>query len=286
VQFTAKKGMQRLASITSGARYMSSAQGRFTSPDAPFADQHPEDSQSWNMYSYALNNPLAYIDPTGMECVNLDNGTQGDDGQGTPCPGAQLGTGGDATVNGDGTYVGFDGATPTSGTSGSTGDDGGTVFSTTVFGGSSSNRTRQLACATDVAVNFGLGFIPGYNAGKLAATLIGISFNPVEAALGYKKAFTTGPSPLQAATGAVSAYSLYRWSVFDAAGGASALERLTNLAERASFAGKSASAQASLLGKIGNLSSLSKIASSAGTVANLLNVASAGVDLYNCASQQ
>ena len=48
-----------------GARYMSSAQGRFTSPDAPFADQKPEDPQSWNLYGYVRNNPLRYTDPTG-----------------------------------------------------------------------------------------------------------------------------------------------------------------------------------------------------------------------------
>lgn len=49
-----------------GARYFSGAQGRFTSPDAPFADQHPEDPQSWNLYGYSRNNPLRYVDPTGQ----------------------------------------------------------------------------------------------------------------------------------------------------------------------------------------------------------------------------
>ena len=48
-----------------GARYMSSAQGRFTSPDTPFNDQHPEDPQSWNLYSYTRNNPLAHVDVNG-----------------------------------------------------------------------------------------------------------------------------------------------------------------------------------------------------------------------------
>mgnify|MGYP003345271170 FL=1 len=39
-------------------RYFSGAQGRFTSPDKPFADQFPEDPQSWNLYTYVRNNPL------------------------------------------------------------------------------------------------------------------------------------------------------------------------------------------------------------------------------------
>lgn len=51
-----------------GARYMSSAQGRFTGPDAPFADQHVEDPQSWDMYAYVRNNPLKNTDPDGRDC--------------------------------------------------------------------------------------------------------------------------------------------------------------------------------------------------------------------------
>ncbi len=48
-----------------GARYFSGAQGRFTSPDPPLLDQHIEDPQSWNLYTYARNNPLRFIDPSG-----------------------------------------------------------------------------------------------------------------------------------------------------------------------------------------------------------------------------
>lgn len=48
-----------------GARYFSGAQGRFTSPDKPFADQDTHDPQSWNLYSYTRNNPLKYVDRTG-----------------------------------------------------------------------------------------------------------------------------------------------------------------------------------------------------------------------------
>ncbi len=48
-----------------GARYYSAIQGRFISPDAPFADQHIENPQSWNLYSYVRNNPVVYTDPTG-----------------------------------------------------------------------------------------------------------------------------------------------------------------------------------------------------------------------------
>ena len=50
------------------ARYYSSTQGRFTSPDplsAP-ASAHPNVPQSWNLYTYVLNNPLKLVDPDGM----------------------------------------------------------------------------------------------------------------------------------------------------------------------------------------------------------------------------
>jgi len=47
-----------------GARYLSSAQGRFTSPDALGGEL--ANPQSLNRYAYALSNPLRYTDPTGM----------------------------------------------------------------------------------------------------------------------------------------------------------------------------------------------------------------------------
>lgn len=56
-----------------GYRYFSGAQGRWTSPDQPFADQHPEDPQSWNMYAYVRNNPLAHVDPNGKVCTALNS---------------------------------------------------------------------------------------------------------------------------------------------------------------------------------------------------------------------
>jgi RHS repeat-associated protein len=48
-----------------GARYNSSNLGRFMSPDGFYKDSHVGDPQSWNLYAYARNNPLRYVDPTG-----------------------------------------------------------------------------------------------------------------------------------------------------------------------------------------------------------------------------
>ena len=53
-----------------GARYLASMQGRFTSTD-PIAltAQRLNDPQQINLYSYARNNPLKYVDPDGEDTV-------------------------------------------------------------------------------------------------------------------------------------------------------------------------------------------------------------------------
>jgi RHS repeat-associated protein len=74
-QFTSKERDIESGLDYFGARYYSGAQGRFTSPDSPLADQSPEDPQSWNLYAYVRNNPLAHIDPTGQACFALNKGS-------------------------------------------------------------------------------------------------------------------------------------------------------------------------------------------------------------------
>ena len=64
-EFTGKERDTETGLDYFGARYMSAAQGRFTSPDLPLIDQRPEDPQSWNLYSYARNNPITNTDPSG-----------------------------------------------------------------------------------------------------------------------------------------------------------------------------------------------------------------------------
>jgi RHS repeat-associated protein len=72
VKFTGKERDGESGLDYFGARYLSGVMGRWTSPDAPFADQHPADPQSWNLYSYVRNNPLRFIDPTGQYvCVSM-----------------------------------------------------------------------------------------------------------------------------------------------------------------------------------------------------------------------
>jgi RHS repeat-associated protein len=88
VEFTSKERDSETRLDYFGARYMSSAQGRFTSTDEfswigtadaftgepvrqlnplPYADIN--NPQSLNKYVYVLNNPLRYTDPDG-HCVS------------------------------------------------------------------------------------------------------------------------------------------------------------------------------------------------------------------------
>lgn len=56
------------------ARYHSSMAGRFTSPDPLMESAKPSIPQSWNRYSYCINNPLKYIDPEGLDWYSNDKG--------------------------------------------------------------------------------------------------------------------------------------------------------------------------------------------------------------------
>ncbi len=53
-------------------------QGRWVSPDpAGLGAVDPANPQSWNRYAYVLNNPLAYKDPLGLDCVYLNDSGDG-----------------------------------------------------------------------------------------------------------------------------------------------------------------------------------------------------------------
>lgn len=60
-----------------GLRFMSPAQGRFTSPDPNGAGASLFDPQSWNAYSYVLNRPLTHIDEDGDISIPLITGGVG-----------------------------------------------------------------------------------------------------------------------------------------------------------------------------------------------------------------
>ncbi len=70
--FTDKKRDQESGLDYFGARYYSSTESRFTSPDSkPPSMKFLMNPQKWNKYAYVLNNPLSLIDPDGMEEMTI-----------------------------------------------------------------------------------------------------------------------------------------------------------------------------------------------------------------------
>jgi RHS repeat-associated protein len=65
LRFTGKERDAETGLDYFGLRYMSPAQGRFTTPDPNGAGASLFDPQSWNAYSYVNNRPLTHIDPDG-----------------------------------------------------------------------------------------------------------------------------------------------------------------------------------------------------------------------------
>jgi RHS repeat-associated protein len=82
-KFTGKERDSESGLDNFGARYDSSQYGRFMSPDPGNAGADPTNPQSWNMYSYVLNNPLSNTDPSGL-CSKGDDDRMHDDADG-PC---------------------------------------------------------------------------------------------------------------------------------------------------------------------------------------------------------
>ncbi len=65
-RFTGKERDAESGNDYFGARYYASSMGRMMSPDPGNVGVKPENPQSWNLYSYSLNNPLSFTDPTGL----------------------------------------------------------------------------------------------------------------------------------------------------------------------------------------------------------------------------
>ena len=94
--FTGKERDTESGNDYFGARYYASSMGRFLSPDPTqllYAD--PTNPQSLNLYTYALNNPLSFIDPNGEECVwddgSFDSADDAQTGSKEKCEGGNMG---------------------------------------------------------------------------------------------------------------------------------------------------------------------------------------------------
>jgi RHS repeat-associated protein len=70
-KFTGKERDAESGLDNFGARYDASSMGRFMTPDSPSYSNH-KNPQSWNLYAYALNNPVTFRDADGhkIDCAN------------------------------------------------------------------------------------------------------------------------------------------------------------------------------------------------------------------------
>lgn len=74
-KFTGKERDAETELDNFGARYDASSLGRFMTPDPLLSSGRPGSPQTWNRYSYTLNNPLGIIDPNGLynvACTSTD----------------------------------------------------------------------------------------------------------------------------------------------------------------------------------------------------------------------
>ena len=101
--FTGHEHLDRTGLVHMNGRLYDPLLGRFLSPDPIVANA--ADGQQWNLYSYAMNSPLSYVDPSGLTICDpnicggvhpwIRSGGWGGGGYGT------------RTVSGWGTYVTF-----------------------------------------------------------------------------------------------------------------------------------------------------------------------------------
>jgi RHS repeat-associated protein len=114
-----------------------SIQGRWPSPDpAGLAAVDPGNPQSWNRYAYVLNNPLNFIDPLGLDCVDVVNPNSSIS---TTCT-VNGGGGGGGTVGPGQCAVIFDDDIPIGNTCDGTGRGDNTRGSSTARGGGRGGR--------------------------------------------------------------------------------------------------------------------------------------------------
>jgi len=71
--YTAKERDQESGNDYFGARYYASSMGRFMSPDPDNGPQPHNNPQRLNVYAYALNNPLRFIDEDGFTALDRVN---------------------------------------------------------------------------------------------------------------------------------------------------------------------------------------------------------------------
>jgi len=265
-------------------RYYASAVGRFTSPDPMNLGADSTDPQTWNAYAYVRNNPLALVDPMGL-CTFDAEGNAVEDENGACYEG---GFGGSVTVTAQAPpdvmpiFVSLPSLLSDTQQPVSTAPPPAVTEAGMGVRPTETKAKIQVACLADVALNFGIGFIPGVNAVKTPLDLLGIGLHPFENAASGGKIATVDFGGLSTAAGFSDLVRTTFKIGYAAQGGDLALTRARDLTSRASFFKKTAAQQRKLLRNLADIEGLTRAVSVTGGIANFLNVASSVSDAYGC----
>src|SRR5579875_2212385 len=262
------------------ARYYGSAVGRFTSPDPMNLGADPTDPQSWNAYAYVRNNPLALVDPMGLCHMGADNVAY-DDEPGD-CGGGSVTVTAQAPPDVMPIFVSLPSLLSDTQQPVSTAPPPAVTEAGMGVRPTETKAKIQVACLADVALNFGIGFIPGVNAVKTPLDLLGIGLHPFENAASGGKIATVDFGGLSTAAGFSDLVRTTFKIGYAARGGDLALTRARDLTSRASFFKKTAAQQRKLLRNLADIEGLTRAVSVTGGIANFLNVASSVSDAYGC----
>jgi len=247
------------------------------SPDSGwFLAADPSNPQSWNMYAYAMNNPLSNVDPDGYDCVYLsDSGTDidGQNGIDTNSNSGECGSNGGYWVDGTVTHVQLYSNNNDVGLSGHTTDSQGNQTPSDAFytnaTGHLSDIVQQIAPGAKGTIDLikAIKNIPKY---QLRAQ------NPIDVSLGC------AASGIPKLALDLSPFGIVPDAVDAAMGGS--LNPLFNSGDKANDAGNAvdvAGKSAEALQK--TLPFLGPVAKHAGPIGMTLSVYKYGRDTYNCA---
>ncbi len=291
------------------ARMYQSRTGRLNAPDPVFAKV--SDPQKLNRYSYARNNPVSFVDPSGLDECTWDSETNtlncppGGGGGGGGSPG-NPGDPGDTCAPPRNIVAsmmmsdceGGGGEEPGGGGSGGEEPPPGTppttppgptppapppvppVPPTPPPGPEEDDLVKKMTCTADAAFNFAMTTgVPGYAAAKAVAGVFNVNFNPIQGLLGHKDFFTSEPNPFSMASGAPAVVWGFAELEFEFAGGQRQLDRWEDLTSRQST-GEHYTAKYGA--RLSNLQRLGKIAKFAGQATGILGGASAIYDAVGC----
>jgi RHS repeat-associated protein len=274
-------GHERDAGVASdyfGARFYSSFAERFATPDPlSITDERVGEPYRLNRYAYAHNNPLRFVDPSGLDPECQEIGALG-----VVCTDGIVvtATSSDAEKQLVRQRLAMQQAIKDAHSLrvelGSEG--GGTLPSADPQpeGPSDTVKWQRIACTLDAGLNFGLStFVPGYGLLKEVALLANFNIRPFSMAARISPPATAGHTAPSAAAAIASGYWLYRDSMVNW----DDLNKLRDWTSRTNSGGEN------MLKYGARLSSLEKLASAAKFASRVtvgLSAISSAYDVYKC----